>query len=65
MLDSHPGLITQRARSEMRQAMLSKTVGLPASVVESKPNEELAFQGSPTLPDSLPRSKPVPMKKAS
>ena len=58
MLDSLPGLITKRARGGMRQTTLYKTVGRPASVVESKPNEEHAFQGSPTLPDSLPRSKP-------
>jgi hypothetical protein len=58
MLDSLPDLITKRACSRMRQATLCKTVGCPASVVENKPNEEFAFQGSPTLPDSLPRSKP-------
>jgi len=55
MLDSLPDLIT---KSGMRQATLCKTIGRPASVVENKPNEEFAFQGSPTLPDSLPRSKP-------
>jgi len=58
MLDSLPDLIAMRACSGMRQATLCKTVGRPASVVESKPNEEFAFQGSPTLPGSLPRSKP-------
>ena len=58
MLDSLPDLITKRARSGMRQAALCKRVGHLASVLQSKPNEELAFQRSPTLPDLLPMSEP-------
>ena len=58
MLDSLPDLITKRAHSGMRQVTLCKTVGRLASVLESKPNEELAFQRSPTLTDLLPRSEP-------
>jgi len=50
-------LITKRTSLQVGQASFSKSVCHPTSIVDSQPNEELAPEWSPTLPNLFPWCK--------
>jgi hypothetical protein len=57
VLDGILSLVTERADSWVRQTTFCEAVCSPTEIFYSKPNEELALQGSPTLPNLSPGRK--------
>jgi hypothetical protein len=57
VLDGILSLVTERADSWVRQTTFCEAVCSPTEIFYSKPNEELALQGSPTLPNPSPGRK--------